>query len=161
MIDDSPFFVRPFPISEEDKPIMDWQMKRMVSLGIIKQGATSHTSPVFLIGRKQTQDKRPLVDFRLLNTRVKRQNTASPLLRDIYQMLGASKSNILSCVDLKDAFHSLRLTEKAKDFCGILPYFGSPHYKYEVMPMGLSISHANGLNTLGMLWKTCPTNTTT
>ena len=149
MIDDSPFFVRPFPISEEDKPIMDWQMKRMASLGIIKQGATSHTSPVFLIGRKQTQDKRPLVDFRLLNTRVKRQNNASPLLRDIYQMLGASKSNILSCVDLKDAFHSLRLTEKAKDFCGILPYFGSPHYKYEVMPMGLSISPCKWIEYIG------------
>ena len=53
VIDDSPFFVRPFPISEEDKLIMDWQMKRMVSLGIIKQGATSHTSPVFLIARKK------------------------------------------------------------------------------------------------------------
>ena len=66
VIDDSPFFVRPFPISEEDKPIMDWQMKRMVSLGIIKQGATSHTSPVFLIARKQTQDKRPLVDFQIV-----------------------------------------------------------------------------------------------
>ena len=26
VIDDTPFFVRPFPISEEDKPIMDWQM---------------------------------------------------------------------------------------------------------------------------------------
>ena len=149
VIDDSPFLVRPFPISEEDKPIMDWQMKRMVSLGIIKQGATSHTSPVFLIGRKQTQDKRPLVDFRLLNTRVKRQNTASPFLRDIYQMLGASKSNILSCVDLKDAFHSLRLTEKAKDFCGILPYFGSPHYKYEVMPMGLSIFPCKWIEYIG------------
>ena len=35
VIDDSPFFVRPFPISE-NKPIMDLQMKRMVSLGIIK-----------------------------------------------------------------------------------------------------------------------------
>ena len=78
----------------------------MVSLGIIKQGAISHTSPVFLIGRKQTQDKRPLVDFILLNSRVKKENTASPFLRDIYQMLGASKPNILSCVDLKDAFHS-------------------------------------------------------
>ena len=149
VIDDSCFFVRPFSISEEDKPIMDWQMKRMVSLGIIKQGATSHTSSVFLIGRKQTQNKRPLVDFRLLNTRVKRQNTASPLLRNIYQMLGASKSNILSCVDLKDAFHSLRLTEKAKDFCGILPYFGSPHYKYEVMPMGLSISPCKWIEYIG------------
>ena len=28
VIDDTPFFVRPFPISEEDKPIMDWQMQR-------------------------------------------------------------------------------------------------------------------------------------
>ena len=35
VIDDSPFFVRPFPISEEDKPIMDWQMQRLVSLGIL------------------------------------------------------------------------------------------------------------------------------
>ena len=64
-------------------------------------------------------------------------------------MLGASKSNILSCVDLKDAFHSLRLTEKAKDFCGILPYFGSPNYKYEVMPMGLSISPCKWIEYIG------------
>ena len=93
-----------------------------------------------LITRKIGADKRPVVDFRLLNTRVKRQNTATPLLRDIYQIFGDSQSDILTCVDLKDAFHSLKLTDKAKDFCGILPYFGSPHYRYEVMPMGLSIS---------------------
>ena len=140
VIDDSPFFVRPFPISQEDKPIMDWQMQRLVSLGILSKNTTSHTSPVMLITRKIGADKRPVVDFRLLNTRVKRQNTATPLLRDIYQILGDSQSDILTCVDLKDAFHSLRLTDKAKDFCGILPYFGSPHYRYEVMPMGLSIS---------------------
>ena len=46
----------------------------------------------------------------------------------------------MSCVDLKDAFHSLSLTDKAKEFCGILPYFGSAHYRYEELPMGLSIS---------------------
>ena len=38
-------------------------------------------------------------------------------------MLGRSKCEVLSCVDLKDAFHSLGLTDKAKEFCGILPYF--------------------------------------
>ena len=84
VIDDSPFFVRPFPISQEDKPIMDWQMQRLVSLGILSKNTTSHTSPVMLITRKIGADKRPVVDFRLLNTRVKRQNTATPLLRDIY-----------------------------------------------------------------------------
>ena len=55
VIDDSPFFVRPFPISEEDKPIMDWQMQRLVSLGILTRNTTSHTSPVMLITRKITK----------------------------------------------------------------------------------------------------------
>ena len=140
VIDDSPFFVRPFPIHEEDKPIMDNYMAKLVSLGILTKNNTTHTSPVMLVSRKGTKNKRPVVDFRLLNTRIMRRNTATPLLRDIFKMLGRSKCEVLSCVDLKDAFHSLGLTGKAKEFCGILPYFGSPHYRYEVLPMGLSIS---------------------
>ena len=55
-------------------------------------------------------------------------------------MLGSSKSEVMSALDLKDAFHSLRLTENSKKFCGILPYFGSPSYLYQRMPMGLNIS---------------------
>ena len=51
VIDDSPFFVRPFPISESDKPFMDDQMERLVSLGILSKNSTSHTSPVMLITR--------------------------------------------------------------------------------------------------------------
>ena len=43
-------------------------------------------------------------------------------------------------VDLKDAFHSLRLSEKSKKYCGILPYFGSVSYLYQRMPMGLNVS---------------------
>ena len=63
VIDDSPFFVRPFPIREKDKPIMNRQMNRLVSLGILSTHNTSHTSPVMLIARKVTQDKCPVVDF--------------------------------------------------------------------------------------------------
>ena len=33
VIDKSPFFVRPFPISESDKPFKDEQIERLVSLG--------------------------------------------------------------------------------------------------------------------------------
>ena len=54
-------------------------------------------------------------------------------------MLGSSKCEVMSVLDLKDAFHSLRLTENSKKFCGILPYFGSPSYLYQRMPMGLNI----------------------
>ena len=52
VIDESPFFVRPFPLSESDKPFMDKQMKRLVSLGILSKNNTSHTSPVMLITSK-------------------------------------------------------------------------------------------------------------
>ena len=72
VIDDSPFFVHPFPISEKDKPLMDKQMDRLVSLGILSENNKSHTSPVMLITRKVTRDKRPMVDFCLLNTRIRR-----------------------------------------------------------------------------------------
>ena len=83
VIDESPFFVRPFPISEKDKPFMDEQMERLVSLGILSKNSTSHTSPVMLITRKMTKDKRPVVDFRLLNTRILRRNTSIPLMSDV------------------------------------------------------------------------------
>ena len=60
----------------------------------------------------------------------------------------------MSCVDIKDAFHSIRLNEKSKEFCGILPYFGSTHYQYEVLPMGLGISPAAWLMYVNMLLDT-------
>ena len=138
--DPSTFFVRPFPIAEEDKPLMDKCMKKLVALGILTKNSTTHTSPVMLVARKGNERKRPVVDFRLLNTRIIRRNTSTPLLRDIFIMLGRAQCEVLSCADLKEAFHSVPLTPEAKEFCGILPYFGSPHYRYEVLPMGLAIS---------------------
>ena len=138
--DPSTFFVRPFPIAEEDKPLMDKCMQKLVSLGILSKNSTTHTSPVMLVAKKGNERKRPVVDFRLLNTRIVRRNTSTPLLRDIFIMLGRAQCEVLSCVDLKEAFHSLPLTSEAKEFCGILPYFGSPHFRYEVLPMGLAIS---------------------
>ena len=55
-------------------------------------------------------------------------------------MSGSSKWEVMFVLDLKDAFHSLQLMENSKKFCGILPYFGSPSYLYQSMPMGLNIS---------------------
>ena len=67
-------------------------------------------------------------------------NLAYPLVRDTFSMLGNSKCEVLSVLDLKDAFHSLRLSENSKRYCDILPYFGSSSYLYQRMPMGLNIS---------------------
>ena len=72
--------------------------------------------------------------------RIAKNNLAHPLVRDMFSVLGNSKCKVLSVLDLKDAFHSLRLSENSRKYCGILPYFGSPSYLYQRMPMGLNIS---------------------
>ena len=78
--------------------------------------------------------------FRHLNMRRVKNNLPYPVLRDNIALLGSSKCEVMSVLDLKDAFHSLRLSEKSMKYCGILPYFGSASYLYQRMPMGLNVS---------------------
>ena len=81
-----------------------------------------------------------MASFYIDNVRIVKNNLAYPLVRDTFSVLGNSKCEVLLVIDLKDAFHSLRLLEQAKKFCGILPCFGSALYIYQRMPMGLNIS---------------------
>ena len=60
-----------------------------------------------LISQKLTSDKRVMMDFRHLNMRIVKNNLAYPLLRDTFSLLGSSKCEVMSVLDLKDAFHSL------------------------------------------------------
>ena len=138
--DKSAFFIRPFHAREEDKAILDKEMKRLCYLGILNEGFSTYSSPVMLVSRKMTQDKRVVTDFRHLNMRIAKNNLAYPLIKDTFTTLGSSKCEVMSVLDLKDAFHSLRLTESSKKYCGILPYFGSTSYLYQRMPMSLNIS---------------------
>ena len=120
-------------------------------MGILKEGFSAYLSPVMLIGRKLTKDKRVVTDFRHLNVRIAKNNLAYPLVRDMFSMLGDSRCKVLSVLDLKDAFHSLRLSENSKRYCGILPYFGSTSYLYQRMSMGLNISPCIGNHILMQL----------
>ena len=107
--DKSPFFIRPYHVREEDKVVRDKEMKRLCYMGILKEGFSAYSSPVMLISRKLTKDKRVVTDFRHLNVRIAKNNLAYPLVRDTFSVLGISKCEVLSVLDLKDAFHSLRL----------------------------------------------------
>ena len=74
--DKSPFFIRPFHANEEDKVILDKEMKWLCYLGILKEGFSAYFSPVMLISRKVTKDKRVVTDFRHLNMHIAKNNLA-------------------------------------------------------------------------------------
>ena len=57
VIDNSPFFIRPYHVKEEDGVVLDKEMRRLCYLGILKEGFLGYSSPVKLISRKITSDK--------------------------------------------------------------------------------------------------------
>ena len=138
--DKSSIFIRSYHVKEDSKALIDQEMKKSCYLGILKEGFSVYSSPVMLISRKLTKDKTVVTDFRHLNVRIAKNSLAYPVLKDAFSVLGSSKCEVMSILDLKDAFHSLRLSEHSKKYCGILPYFGSMSYLYQRMPMGLNIS---------------------
>ena len=69
------------------------------------------------------QDKRVVTDFSHLNIRIAKNNLAYPLRKDTFSVLGSSRCEVLSILDLKYAFHSLRLSEISKRYCRITSIF--------------------------------------
>ena len=121
-------------------------MKHLCYLRILKEGFSPYSSPVMLISCKLTQDKRVVTDFRHLNIRIAKNNLAYPLVRDTIPVLGNSKCKVLSVLDLKDTFHSLRLSEEAKKILQYLTifqkciiYISKDAYGIKYIPLNLAI----------------------
>ena len=140
--DKTPFYIRPFPIKEEEKIIVDREMRKGCLLGILRKGLSSYSSPIMLIPRKMSGIPCIITDFRHLNSRIVRLNCSFPLVRDAIQILGASVCELISVIDLRDAYHTLRLSTESQKYCGITPYYGSDTYLYQRLGMGLSVSPA-------------------
>lgn len=137
-----PFFIRPYKLSPEDKIIVSKELDKLVSLGILAVGHQSYTSPVFLIPKKGTNEKRVVTDFRFLNSRIQRINHPFPLLNETLRTIGNSDATVLSVLDLKSAFFCIPLSKNAQRYTGIASYSGGKHYYYKRLPQGLNLSPA-------------------
>ena len=79
-------------------------------------------------------------DFHILNEKLVEINHTFLLVRDCIEQLGRMKCHYLSTIDLRDAFHTLRLALSSQMYCSITPYYGLPTYDYLCMGIGMSVS---------------------
>ena len=142
MTDKTPFFIRPFTVKEEMKSKIDREMDRLVKLGILMKGLSGYSSPAMAIPRKNSDIPGVDGDFRYLNKRLVKLNMTFPLVRECIQAIGASQCEVMPVIDLRDAYHTLRLAPSSQQYTGITPYYGADTYQYLRMAMGLSISPA-------------------
>ena len=86
--DKTPFFVRPYPMQEEQKKVIQKEMDRLEHLGIIQKRLASYSSPVVLVKWKNQNLYRVCSDFQILNEKLLKINHAFPLVRDCIEQLG-------------------------------------------------------------------------
>ena len=130
-------------------------MKILCYLGILKEGFSADLSPVMLISRKMTNDKRVVTDFRHLNMHIAKDNLAYPLLKETFALLGSSQCEVMSVLDLKHDFHSLRLTENSKKILWNSSLFwkcfllvSKEAYGFEHLPCSLAVLHQCNIRLL-------------
>ena len=154
--DKTPFFIHPYSVKEEMKPKIDKETNRLVKLGILQEGLSSYSSPAMAIPRKESQIPRVVGDFRHLNKRFVRLNISFPLICECVQAIGASQCEVMSVVDLRDAYHTLRLALSSQQYTGITPYYGASMYIYKRLSMGLSVLPAIRQNFISNVLKDIP-----
>ena len=92
----------------------------------------------------------------MLNERLVRVNHAFPIVRDCLEAIGTSKCEVMSVLDLRDAYHTLPLAAELQKYCGITPYYGCPTYVYLHMGMGMSCSPALWQQFVHVIWEELP-----
>ena len=89
------------------KSKIDKEMDILVKLGILKKGLSGYSSPAMAIPRKNSNIPRVVGDFRYLNKGLVKLNMTFPLVRECIQAIGASQCEVMSVIDLREAYHTL------------------------------------------------------
>ena len=159
--DETPFFIRPYPVSEKEKDIIDKEMNKLVKMGILAYGKSSYVSPILLLKKKNNPSNpyRLVTDFRFLNHKVVPLHYCTPLLRDALQIIGNSEAKIFSTIDIKNAFYSLRVHPESQKYLTIAPYQSGRTLFYKRLPQGLSISPTEWSDKLATILNEIPKHT--
>ena len=131
--DSKPIKQRSYPVSPAVEKLMFQEIERMLSLGVIEESASGWSSPMRLVVKPGKV--RLCLDARKLNGATKKDAYPIQSINGIFARL--PKANIITKLDLKDAYWQIGLSESSKPLTAfVVP--GKPLYHFTVMPFGLT-----------------------
>ncbi len=134
------------------------EMEKLRQMGILRRGSSEFLSPIMLIKKSHTGAKiakapeyRLVVDFKYLNLHLPYIKFCYPEIKHVQHKIGRHSSGVFSVLDLKHAFHSIKLTEESKQYTSCCASPGSPTYQYNKLSQGMSISPAYFTSLIDLL----------
>lgn len=130
--ENKPIKQRHYPVSPAVEKLIFKEIDRMLDLGVIEPSSSPWSSPMRLVIKPHKV--RLCLDARKINAATKKDAYPLPSIEGIFSRL--PKANLISKLDLKDAYWQIGLTEKSKSLTAFtVP--GRPLYQFVVMPFGL------------------------
>ena len=144
------YFRAQYPPNPQQIELFRKFLEPLIRAGVYKESTSRHNNPVMLVPKKKPGQYRLVVDNRLVNAVCKPVGSISASPLAIIRMTNGAK--IFTTLDCKNAFYSLVLTKRDREFTAISPP-GMPRLELTRMPMGARASmsalcQAMG-NTLG------------
>uniref|UniRef100_A0A670KGS1 Gypsy retrotransposon integrase-like protein 1 n=1 Tax=Podarcis muralis TaxID=64176 RepID=A0A670KGS1_PODMU len=137
---------------QELREFIDHNLKR----GFIRESKAVGGSPVFFVKKRDTPQKRLVVDYRILNSKTKPSAFPMPKIDDL--LATVRKGRVFTKLDLRGAYNLIRMREGDEWKTAMFTPLGT--YEYRVMPFGLQ----NGSHCFqafmhhvlaGLLYKKC------
>ena len=99
-----------YPLNKKETDVLRKFLTEEEKKGYIKQGSSSYTAPVFFVGKKDSEELRPVMDYRELNQWMKRDNNPLPNIRTALENLQGGE--LFSKFDLRWGYKNLRIKEE-------------------------------------------------
>jgi hypothetical protein len=131
--DSPPIKQRYYPLSPARQKLVNEELDRMISLGVVEPSKSGWSSPIILLD-KPDGSHRFVVDFRKVNAVTKRDAYPLPRVTSILDRL--RQARYLSSLDIKSAYWQIPLQKESKERTAFtIP--GRGLYHFNTMPFGL------------------------
>lgn len=112
-----PLIQKPRPCNAAKQHIIDENFKTLLQKGAVVRGSSPYVSPVTIVAKKDGSP-RVCIDYVKLNARTVTIHYPIPLMQSLPEKLSTSH-RWFSVLDLKEAYHSLPLSKRARKYAAI------------------------------------------
>lgn len=122
-----------YNLSEHELEVLRKYITKMLALGFIRHSKSEAGAPLLFVHKRGSEELRPCVDFRDVNSGTIPNRYPIPLISEILNRLG--KAKVFTKLDLRGAYNLIRIHPGDEWKTAFRTRFGS--FEYLVLPFGL------------------------